>query len=378
MKLIIRSLFLVIIFLLGSCNSYKPPPPAPLVNFAPTLKVQEVWAKTISRGTSGEYLKLNPVISNGQIFANSYKGYIIAIDATTGHKIWSVNAKLRLTSGLAANKDMLFAGDDQGHLVAFKQNGIFAWWTPMTSQILATPVVAGNIVLVKAENGELSAFNVDNGRKWWTYTNEEPSLILRGGSSPQVFGKKVITGFANGELVALDLNSGQFIWRELIAEGRGSMAVQRMVDIDVNPAIYNGVIYTVTYQGKIAAIRLKTGKILWQHKLSSYSGLAVDNDRVYVSDDQGHVWAFNRTTGHVQWKQSYLTNRKVTGPALVGNAVVVGDGEGYLHFMSQIDGRFIARAVVRKNDPIIAEPIAYDNNIFIYTAGGVLARFLVG
>jgi outer membrane protein assembly factor BamB len=378
MKLIIRGLFLFIIFLLGSCNSYKPPPPAPLVNFAPTLKVQTVWKKNISRGTSGEYLKLNPVINDGQIFTDSYKGYITAVDAATGRKIWRVNTKLRLTSGLGAAKDMLFAGDDQGQVVASKQNGSPLWWTPMTSQILATPVVAGNIVLVKAENGEVSAFNINNGRKLWTYTNEEPSLILRGGSSPQVFGNKVVSGFASGELVALDLNSGQLIWRELIAEGRGSMAVQRMVDIDVNPAIYNGVIYAAAYQGKIAAVRLKTGKILWQHKLSSYSGLAVDNDRVYVSDDQGHVWAFNRTTGHVQWKQSSLTNRKVTGPALVGNAVVVADGEGYLHFMSQIDGHFIARAVVRKNDPIIAEPIAYGNNIFIYTTGGVLARVLVG
>ena len=180
MKLIIRTLLVVMIFSLGSCDSYKPPPPAPLVGFTPTLKVQTVWTKGVSQGTSGEYLKLTPVISNGQIFTDSYKGYITAIDASTGRRTWSINTKLRLTSGLGANKDTLFAGDDQGQLVAFKQDGTFTWRAPMTSEVLATPLVAGNIVLAKAENGELAAFNVNNGKKWWTYTNEEPSLILRG------------------------------------------------------------------------------------------------------------------------------------------------------------------------------------------------------
>jgi len=376
MRFFIKNLlFIVIVFLYG-CAGYKPPAPAPLVSFKPTLNVQQQWSLRASQGTSGEYLKLTPAIVGNKIFVNSYVGEITAIDVNNGHKIWKTYTKMNLTSGLAAGNGMLFVGDSEGQVLAYQQSkGAFVWWAPISSQILATPCVNGNTLLVKAENGQLSAFNVNNAKQLWTYSHDEPTLILRGGSSPQMFGNKVVTGFASGELVVIDLRDGQFIWREPIAEGQGSMAVQRMVDIDVNPKIFSGVIYVATYQGKIAAVNLKNGKILWQHKLSSYSGLAVDNERVYVSDETGHVWAFDRKTGNVIWKQSDLSYRKITGPALVDNAVIVGDGQGYLHFMSPTDGHFMARVLVHKNDGIIAEPIAVGNSVFVYTQGGRLARF---
>ncbi|MCK4608657.1 MAG: outer membrane protein assembly factor BamB [Gammaproteobacteria bacterium] len=383
MKLIskvVKYLVVINLVLLCGCSSYKPAPPAPLVNFKPTMRVKTAWTKHIGDGAKEQYLKLTPTYVNNTIFVDGYNGELAAMDAQTGNKIWAINTKVHLTSGVGAGNGMLFVGDDKGQLLAFKQkNGAFAWHRSVTSQILATPTVAGNIVLVKAENGVLTAFNIDNGKQLWTYTNEEPSLILRGGSSPQVFGSRIVTGFASGDLVVLDLKSGQYIWRELVAEGEGSMAVQRMVDIDVNPQIINGIIYVASYQGKVAAVSLKTGKTLWQHKLSSYSGLAVDNAHVYVSDDQGSIWAFDRINGRVVWKQNDLANRKITGPALLGsNVLVVGDGEGYIHFIACNDGHFVARALVRKKDSILSEPITYSNNVFIYTKGGYLARFVVG
>jgi outer membrane protein assembly factor BamB len=378
MQYVLRSLVIIFLAVLCSCTSYKPPAPAPLVGFPTTLNVQPVWSNHIASGTYGNYLKLTPAFINNTIFVNGYQGEISAINASNGAKIWKINTGLHLTSGLAAGNNMLFVGGDEGQFLVYNQaNGALKWWTPMSSQILATPGVADNIALVKAENGQLSAFDVSSSKNLWTYNHEEPTLILRGGSTPRVFGNKVVVGFADGQLVVIDLHDGQFIWREAVAEGQGSMAVQRMVDIDVNPQIINGVIYVATYQGRIAAINLQNGKVLWQHKLSSYSGLAVDRERVYVSDDVGHVWAFARTTGQVLWKQSALTNRHVTGPALVGNALVVGDGFGYLHFMSKDDGNFVARVLVRKQDAIIAEPITYSNNVFVYTTGGYLARYVV-
>jgi len=378
MKYVLRSLVVIFFGLLCSCTGYKPPAPASLVGFPLTLNVQPVWSDHVTSGAYGNYLKISPTLVNDTIFVNGYMGQISAINASNGAKIWKINSNLRFTSGLAAGNGMLFVGDDEGQVLAYSQvNGAFKWWAAMSSQILVTSSVANNVVLVKAENGQLSAFNTISGQNLWTYNHEEPTLILRGGSSPRVFGNKVVAGFADGQLVVIDLHDGQFVWREAVAESQGSMAVQRMIDIDVNPKIIDGVIYVATYQGRIAAIDLQGGKLLWKHKLSSYSGLALDNQRVYVSDDVGHVWAFDRKTGQVLWKQSALTNRQVTGPALIGNTVVVGDGFGYLHFISQADGHFVARVLVRKQDAIIAEPITYGNNIFVYTTGGYLARYVV-
>lgn len=377
MKFSYRIITLVLVGLgLSACSSYNPPKPAPLVSFQPTLQVQKQWSNSIGKGTNGKFLKLTPVIANGKIYANSNNGIAAAFDTESGDKIWKVNTGLTFTSGLTATDNLIFAGTDQAQIVAIQQaKGLPGWWRPVTSEVLATPYAASHKVLVKDESGTLTAFNT-SGKQLWIYSHNDPSLILRGGSSPKIVGKYVIVGFSSGELVALNLYSGNVIWSKFIAEGHGGSDVERMVDIDADPQIANGVIYVATYRGKVAAVNLYNGRILWRHDLSSYSGLAVSGGNVYVSDTSGNVWDFDARTGAVVWRQTALSNRNISGPAVVGNGVVVGDVKGYLHFMSKADGHFVARVDVG-GGAIMTAPIAVGNAVYVYTSGGKLAKYLV-
>ena len=368
-----KNILILGFLLLVGCAGYQPPKPAPLVAFKPALQLKNEWSHTVGKGTAGTYLKLTPVIANGAIFANANGGEITAFDLQTGRKIWNVKTRLTLTTGLAAADNMLFVGTDKAQIVALKQaDGNPGWWGKMSSEVLATPVAVGKKVIAKDESGVLRAFSTD-GKLLWSYAHQEPELILRGSSSPRIFGNYVVAGFASGKLVKLNLRNGSEVWSKTIAEGRGSSDVQRMVDIDVSPKVVNGIIYVATYQGKIAAVRLKTGQILWQHKLSSYSGLAVAKGYVYVTDDAGEVWAFDAKTGVALWRQSSLLRRDITAPAEIGNAVVVGDTEGYLHFMAQEDGHFIGRVRITHRR-IIAAPLVYRNAVYVYAADGTLAK----
>lgn len=368
----------VIVFTLCSCGSdYKPPVPAPLVNFQPTLRVQQQWNKSLTVGTKNQNLKLTPVIDNNRIYVNSYAGDVVAVDVQSGKIVWAINTKLNLTSGLAAGSGMVFAGSEDGQITAMQQkNGQVAWFNVMQGEIVAAPAVTNNIVLVKAKNGDLSAYNIDSGKLLWTYNREIPTLVLSGDSSAKVVDNLVVAGFSTGEIAVLNLNNGLLLWREFTAEPHGSFAVERMIDIDADPQIFGGVIYVVTYQGRISAIELKTGRILWGHDMSSVSGLAVDAQRVYVSDDQGYVWCFNRKTGDMLWKQEGLLNHGITAPALLDNVLVVGDAQGYVHFMAKDDGHFVARTSV--GNGIIATPLIVGNAVYIYTMNGILAKFVVG
>lgn len=373
-----RSLIILMALLLVSCANYNSPKPAPLVNFQPTVKVQKQWSRTIGKGTAESYLKLTPVVVGNTVFADAYTGEVMALNAQTGRTIWKINTRLDLTSGLAAANGMVFVGTSEGQIVAIKQqDGAPGWWAPMVNEVLATPVTAGNKVLVKDESGALQAFTTNNGKLLWTYTHDEPSLILRGSGSPRVFGNYAIAGFSSGNLVKLRLSNGSEVWNKAIIEGHGVSDIQRMVDIDVDPQIINGIIYVATYQGKIAAVNLTNGQMLWHHELSSYSGLAIANNTVYVSDDVGDVWAFDTKTGGVVWKQNALSNRNLTAPAIIGNNIVVGDAQGYLHFMSQADGNFVARVRVARS-PIIAPPVVVGNNVYAYTSNGKLVKYKIG
>jgi outer membrane protein assembly factor BamB len=149
-----------------------------------------------------------------------------------------------------------------------------------------------------------------------------------------------------------------------------------MVDIDADPVIYNHTIYVATYQGKVAALELGSGKVIWSHDMSSFTGITVDNERVYVSDAKSYLWAFDRESGTVDWRQPQLEARIISGPALINNYVAVGDGQGYLHFLSKTDGHFIARARV-SNSAIRVAPVVENGVIYVLTREGYLSAYSI-
>jgi outer membrane protein assembly factor BamB len=71
-----------------------------------------------------------------------------------------------------------------------------------------------------------------------------------------------------------------------------------------------------------------------------------------------------------------LQYRKLTAPAAFDNYVLVGDLEGYVHLLSDSDGRQLGRAQIT-NGPIDAKPVIADNTVFVYAKDGTLAALKV-
>jgi len=353
------------------------PQPTPLAAFNPTLALQERWAISTGAGNDGRYYQLTPALDGDTLFVDNLDGTVGAVDADTGQKKWVVNLRTRLTSGMGAGQGLVFGGTDRGEVYALQQaTGALVWKTPVSSEVLAAPVVAGALVLVKGEDDTVTALDAKTGAKKWSYNQQTPNLILRGGSSPQVAGNLVVVGFASGELTALKLQTGSQVWKGPIALPQGSSDIENMVDINDNIVIRDGVIYAATYQGNVAALALNTGQILWRHKLSSYAGLAVGGQNIYVADADDTVWAFDKSSGNIVWKQTNLAYRGISGPALFGNAVVVGDAEGYLHFLSRTDGQFLARFHV-DNSGFYTTPVVANDKLYAFANSGRLAMFTV-
>ena len=83
-----------------------------------------------------------------------------------------------------------------------------------------------------------------------------------------------------------------------------------------------------------------------------------------LTDKAGNVWALDRNNGTSLWKQNVLGNRQLTSPVVHGDYAVVGDLEGYLHWIKldtgDIAGRArIERAAVRGTPQVSAEGVLY-------------------
>jgi outer membrane protein assembly factor BamB len=145
------------------------------------------------------------------------------------------------------------------------------------------------------------------------------------------------------------------------------------VDIDSQPIIQGDYVYVVSYQGYLTVLSLKTGDISWRRRLSSFSGLAVDQDRVYVTDSRGKVWAFDKYTGSKRWVQNQLQGRELTRPVVTGQMLAFGDRDGYVHWLNRDNGALLGRYKAGGSG-IVADPLSVRQDLVIYTQNGDLYR----
>jgi outer membrane protein assembly factor BamB len=269
-------------------------------------------------------------------------------------------------------------GTRDAEVIALNESdGAELWRSRLSSEVLSVPQVQGETVVVHTIDGKLYGLDVESGAQQWEYDRTVPVLTLRGNSSPVIDGSSVIAGFASGKLVNLDLYSGDPRWETLVTPPRGRSELERIIDIDADPVIYDGIIYVCTFQGEVAALSMDTGVVLWRRPVSSHAGLSADWRHVYVSDAKDQVWALDPHTGAGLWKQDKLLNRRLTAPAILDDYVLVGDLEGYVHWLSYEDGSLMARTRVG-NAPISAPLRVVDDIAYVYTEDGVVTAMTAG
>lgn len=376
-KIYVLSIFICLLFLTGCAGlgDDNTPMPAPLTAYPFQFQPMLLWSVATGRGMDDDYLRLSPVIQENQIFVASKSGLVTALELAHGHRLWQKNIKHIITSGPAVREGVVVVVTKQPQVIALAMDtGDVLWRAVLPNQVLAPPTIAQGQVIFKTVDGRVLSLELQTGKLLWAYEHGSPMLILRPSSAPQIVGNKVVVGFSDGNLAALNLRNGSLLWERNIAFPQGVTAADQLIDIAADPILSCGVIYVVTYQGQLAAISLRSGRILWQRNFSSYSGLTVDNS-LYITDTEGGVWAFNRSTGELLWQQQVLRHRGLTAPAIFGNSLVIGDREGYIHWLAQTDGHLLARDLVHDNASIIANPVVNYPLVCILTREGGLSAW---
>lgn len=376
---------LAALLLLNGCSWIKswgddddPDAPAELTEFTPTLEVGKSWSTKIGSGLDKAGRQLRPAYLSGTVYAADYKGVVMAIDAQSGDRKWEVKTKLPFTGGPGVSDELLLMGTQDGEVFAFdSSSGSQLWSATVTSEVLAAPAVSGGIVVVRCIDGRVFGLDADTGRRVWIYDHSVPLLTLRGNSPPLLRAGVVFIGYDGGQVVALRLDDGTLMWEQTLVTTEGRTELERLSDIDGQLVFVASDLLVSSYKKRLASLAADSGRLLWFKDISSATGVAVSRVNLSLSDRDGNLWLLDRRNGAEFWKQDQMLRRGLTRPAFYGNFVVVGDAEGYLHWVNISDGSFAARAKVG-GDGFTGPPLVVGNTLYVMTKKGELAAFRAG
>jgi outer membrane protein assembly factor BamB len=373
-------IILPVVTLFGGCASdskIEREPPAPLPSFTAEAEVSELWSVRVGWSGANRGLKLSPQLDGDVLYAADHKGWVSAFDSTTGKRLWETGLDMPVSGAVGVGEDVVVLGNSKGQVVALdKRTGAKLWETEVSSEILAPAAVHAGVAVVQSVDGKVVGLSTADGKRLWLHERSEPALSLRGTSRPVIAGDQVLTGFASGKIVALGLRDGRLLWEFVVAQPRGRNEIERLVDVDVAPLLVGEALFAVSYQGKIIAVELRTGRVAWSRDMSSFTGIDVDRSNIYLTDEKGQVLALDLRTGASVWKQDRLRARQLNAPVLAEGYIVVGDFEGYVHWLSRDDGHFVARQRVG-GDAIRARAITGTQALYVANEDGTLAALRV-
>ena len=362
------------VLMMAACSSTKDERrvPTPLTDFKPVLTVQQAWKSSV--GKAGRYL-FSPIAVGNAVYAAGENGSVVKIDAQTGKDIWRVKVGSDLSAGVGSDGTLTAVGALKGQVFVLGQDGKLLWKNTAPGEIISPPLVGNGYVIVRTVDGQITAFNAETGEQKWVYRNRAVPLNLRVSSGMTFAGAQaVLAGFPGGAFAAINVQTGDAFWETPVSYPKGVTEVERINDVTGPPTLVNAETCAVTFQGQLGCFDANSGRPLWEKAFSSTTGLAQDESTVVGGDDWSVVNAFDATSGNPLWTNNKLKNRDVSVPFLLGHAVVLGDYQGFVHFLSSDDGTFVAR-MPTDGSAITAAPVLAGDTLVVQTHDGGLYGF---
>jgi outer membrane protein assembly factor BamB len=346
---------------------------------SPTLRIQRAWSSSAVDNRKAAKLRLGLGISQfgDRLFVAGHGGDVVGLDAQSGRVLWRAKTRAPLAGGTAASADLVLVGASDGQLFALNPaNGQLRWKVRLNGEVLAPAAIADKLIAIRTVDGKLHGLSPQDGHELWQQEQQMPRLSLRGTASPVIVGDVVLCGFDNGKVLAVNAGDGSVQWEATVTPPHGRTELERLADIDSPVGVNGKDIYAIGFQGRVAMLALDTGQIWWSHEASSYRGLSLTDDTLYVADSNGEVAALKGRTGAEIWRQKSLQYRALSALGLMDTALVTGDFQGYVHWIDKATGALIARERAGKTR-ISTAPLVAGNMVYVVNDRGDVSAYRV-
>lgn len=380
----LAAVLMLALFSLQGCSWVKswgdpePGDPAALVEFESSLEVRKAWSTNVGDGMGKQGISMAPAYLSGRLYTADHEGRLVVVDANDGRKVWEQKTKQTFSGGPGLDDERIYMGTIDGRVIAYdRETGAELWNAEVSSEVLAPPASADGIVVARSIDGRVFGLDEVNGRRIWIYDHSVPLLTLRGNADILVRAGIAFIGYDDGSVVSLRVADGSVVWNQTVVSQEGRTELDRLSDIGRQMVIVASDLIVSSYKSRLVSLAADSGRMLWFKDIASSSGVVVDRTRLAISDREDDLWLLDRRNGSTTWKIDRMSNRGLTRPAFYGNYVVVGDVEGYLHWLDADLGAFVARVRAGK-DGFAAAPFSVGTTLYVLTNDGDLVAYRAG
>jgi outer membrane protein assembly factor BamB len=335
--------------------------------------IKNAWSADAGTGSSF-YGKLtsSPIVYDNKVFTLDAAGKVSAFNVSSGSSLWRVSTtpanekdQEGYGGGLAADGGRIYAATGFGFVVALEpSSGKKLWEKNVGAPVRASPTATGERVFVVTMEGQTLCLSGSDGTELWSSRGMPASARILNNTSPAVDGDVVIVPYATGDLVALKASSGQTLWSDSLARTRTASSLAAMSDT-ARPAIEGGTVFAVGHAGRMVAASQRTGERLWSASVPGLQGPWVAGDTVFVVDTGGQLLALARRDGKVEWSVKLPGTAAWSGPVLAGNRLWLASSTGQLVGVEATTGRVDVTQDL--GQPVFIAPIVAAGHMFVLT-----------
>lgn len=348
------------------------------------------WKTDIGEGGSTRMpLTARPVVADGRIFALDTDNRLSAYSIKDGAQQWKMDARKPgekepvIAGGIAFSGGVLYVSAGFDEIIAVNPaTGDVYWRAKIDSPSRAAPTIEGGRVFVVTQTNTLSALDAKTGAALWDYSGMEGSASLVSGASPAAEAGLVVPAFTSGEIYALRVENGSLAWSDNLASMLRLGGLGGISDISGYPVIDKGLVFAISYAGRMVAIDAQTGTRIWTRELGGAETPWVAGNSIFTITTQGELVAMARETGAVRWVTQMKryedpeTRKHVIiwkGPVLAGGRLIVGGTGGRMAEIDPATGKLTAQWSVGKN--LTIPPIVAGQTLYLLADDGTLLAY---